>query len=157
MSISVSTEAARPASPAARSAKALFQPRAGSVGRFLTAAARIVLGFLFLVCGLDGFLHFIPVPSEPMSSGAMAFGSALMQTGYMLPLVKGTEALAGALLLLNRKVPLALVLLAPVVVNIFAFHLFLAPQEMALATGIVVIQVYLAWAHRAAYRTLLAS
>ena len=70
-------------------------------------------------------------PPEPASAGA--FLGALFSTGYMFPLIKGTETLAGALLLSNRFVPLALTLLAPVLVNIVAFHVFLAPAALPLA------------------------
>jgi len=80
-----------------------------------------------------------------------------MQTGYMFPLIKGTEAVAGALLLANRFVPLTLVILAPVIVNIFAFHAFLAPAELGLAAALVGIELYLAWTHRRAFAPLLAS
>src|SRR5262245_14008901 len=94
----------------------------------LPLAARVVLGLIFTVFGLNGFLHFLPQP--PSTPAAMAFGGALAATGYMFPLIKGTEVLAGVLLLSGRYVPLALTLLAPVVVNIVAFHLFLAPAGL---------------------------
>lgn len=86
----------------------------------------------------------------------MAFGIALFQTGYMNPLIKGTEVLAGALLLANRLVPLALVLLAPVVVNIVALTLFLAPAGLAIPAVVLLLEVILAWCYRDAYRPILA-
>jgi uncharacterized membrane protein YphA (DoxX/SURF4 family) len=125
------------------------------VARYTALSARVLLGLVFFVCGLDGFLHFLPQPTEMPSEGAMAFGMALMKSGYMFPLIKGTEVAAGALLLANRLVPLALVVIAPVVVNIFAFHAFLAPSGLGLAAAIVALELYLAWVHRAAYRPLL--
>jgi hypothetical protein len=75
----------------------------------------------------------------------------------MFPLIKGTELATGALLLANRFVPLALVVIAPVIVNIFAFHAFLAPSGLALAGALVALEIALAWAHRSAYRPLLAA
>ncbi|MES2570286.1 MAG: DoxX family protein, partial [Verrucomicrobiota bacterium] len=78
--------------------------------RYLPIAARFLMGFLFFVFGLNGFLNFIPPPSTPMPDGVMAFSAALMNTGYMFPLIKGTELLGGILLLMNRFVPLALAL-----------------------------------------------
>jgi uncharacterized membrane protein YphA (DoxX/SURF4 family) len=128
-----------------------------SIARYTVPAARVLFGLVFFVSGLDGFLHFLPQPSSPPGEGAMSFAIALMKSGYMFPLIKGTEVAAGALLLANRFVPLALVLIAPVVVNIFAFHAFLAPSGIVLASVIVVLEVYLAWAHRRAYRSLLVS
>ena len=120
----------------------------------VTLAARLLLGVIFLVFGANGFLHFLPQP--PMSGPPAEFAGALMATGYMFPLIKGTEVVAGALLLSGRLVPLALTLLAPVVVNIFAFHLFLAPSGLALPVVIVALGLFLAWSYRSAFRGVLA-
>ena len=128
-----------------------------SIARHAVTTARVLLGLVFFVCGLDGFLHFLPQPTEPPGEGAMAFAVALLRSGYMFPLIKGTEVAAGALLLANRFVPLALVVIAPVIVNIFAFHAFLAPSGLALAGALVALEIALAWAHRSAYRPLLAA
>lgn len=124
------------------------------VARWLPAAARIAIGLVFFVFGLNGFLDFVPHPTTPPPAGAMAFFLALMKTGYMLPLISATELAAGALLLANRFVPLALVLLAPVLVNIAAYHLFLDHAGGAIAAALVAIELYLAWTHRAAFRPL---
>jgi uncharacterized membrane protein YphA (DoxX/SURF4 family) len=132
------------------------RPTTRRIGRHLLTAARIAMGLVFFVFGLNGFLNFIPPPSGPVPAGAMAFGGALMQTGYMFPLIKGTETLVGFLLLSNLFVPLALVLIAPVLVNIVAFHAFLAPDDIALPLVLVVIEIALAWSYRKAYRPLLA-
>lgn len=131
-------------------------PRAMSFTRHLPAAARVVMGLAFFVFGLDGFLHFIPQPTGPMPEGAVALGGAMMNSGYLLQLIKGTELVVGALLLSNRLVPLALALLAPVVVNIVAFHAFLAPDGMAMGLIVLALEVYLAWMYRDAYRPMLA-
>ena len=126
-----------------------------SLTRFVPIAARVLLGLVFFVFGLDYFLHFFPAPKGPFPPGAMAFGGALMQTGYMMELIKGTEVLCGVLLLGNLFVPLALVLIAPVVVNIVAFHAFLEPAGLPLAFILVVLLAYLGWAYREAFRPLL--
>jgi uncharacterized membrane protein YphA (DoxX/SURF4 family) len=126
-----------------------------SFARHLPTIARVLLGLMFFVFGLNGFLNFIPPPKEMPPEGAMAFAGALMKTGYMMPLIKGVEAFCGLLLLVNRFVPLALVLLAPVIVNIVAFHAFLAPGSLGFAIVILGLELYLAWAYRAAYRPLL--
>lgn len=127
-----------------------------SITRYAAPCARVLMGLVFFVFGLDGFLHFVPQPTEPPSEGALSFGLALMKSGYMFPLIKGTEVVVGALLLSNRFVPLALVLIAPVVVNIFAFHAFLAPSGLIIASVIVALEFYLTWVYRSAYRPLLA-
>jgi uncharacterized membrane protein YphA (DoxX/SURF4 family) len=128
-----------------------------SFTRHLPTVARVLLGLMFAVFGLNGFLNFIPAPTTPPPEGAMAFAIALMKTGYMMPLIKGTELLVGVLLLLNRFVPLALVVLAPVVVNIVAFHAFLAPTGLGLTFLIVGLQLYLAWNHRSVFSPLLSA
>jgi uncharacterized membrane protein YphA (DoxX/SURF4 family) len=118
--------------------------------------ARVLLGLMFTVFGLNGFLRFIPEPKTPMPDGAVAFAGALMQTGYMMQLVSGTQLLTGVLLLLNRFVPLALALLAPILVGIITFHIFLAPASIGPGIVVVVLELYLAWAYRNAYRPMLA-
>lgn len=123
--------------------------------RYASIGARLALGFVFFASGLMGLLNLLPPPSTPMPEGAMAFGGALLSTGYMFPLIKGTETIAGALLLSNCFVPLALTLLAPVLVNIVLFHAFLTPGQVGLPIVLVCIELFLAWTYRAAYRPLL--
>jgi hypothetical protein len=115
------------------------------------------MGLTFFVCGLNGFLDFLPHPTEPMPEGALSFAGALMGAGYFFPLLSGVETLVGALLLANRFVPLALALIAPIVVNIFAFHVFLARSGVGLASAILAVEIYLAWSYRRAYRPMLAA
>lgn len=127
-----------------------------SLARHLPTAARILMGLIFFVFGLNGFLHFIPQPKTPMPEGAVAFAGALMKTGYMFPLIAGTQTLVGLLLLLNRWVTLALALIAPVVVNIVAFHVFLSPSGIGLALLVLALELYLAWAYRKHFQPMLA-
>lgn len=119
----------------------------------LPTAARLLLGLVFLVFGLNGFLQFLPQPPLPAAGGA--FMGALAATGYMFPLIKGTEVVAGLLLLGGRFVPLALVLLAPVIVNIALFHVVLAPVNMIMVVVLLALEVYLAWAYRDAFTGVL--
>ena len=123
-----------------------------NASRKIATGARLLQGAAFLTFGLNGFLHFIPMPPPPPAAGA--FFGALFATGYMFPLIKGTEVLTGALLLANRFVPLALALIAPVLVNIVAFHAFLAPDGLGLVLVLVAVELALAWAYRDAYRPL---
>ena len=119
------------------------------------AVARILMGLMFFVFGLNGFLHFIPQPKDPMSEGAMALFTGFMKSGYMMPLIFGTQTLVGALLLINRFVPLALVLIAPVIVHIVAFHLFLNLSGIVPGAVILLLELYLAWAYRSAFCPML--
>jgi uncharacterized membrane protein YphA (DoxX/SURF4 family) len=84
------------------------EPKARSIGCCLPHVARILFGLVFFVFGLNGFIQFIPQPKSAMSEEAMSFAGALMKTDYMHALIFGTQVTAGALLLLNRFVPLAL-------------------------------------------------
>jgi putative oxidoreductase len=123
--------------------------------RFLPTVARILMGLPLLVFGLNGFLNFIPPPSAPLPEGAAAFAGALMKSGYMMQLIGATQLVVGLMLLANRFVPLALVLFAPFIVNSIAFHLFLEPTGLPMAGVFLALELYLAWVHRRAYRTLL--
>jgi len=98
--------------------------------RTASGIARYLAGAIFLVFGLNGFLHFIPLP--PPAGVAGQFMGALFISHY-LTLVFGLQVIAAALLLANRFVPLALAILAPVIVNILAFHALMAPSGLPLA------------------------
>src|SRR5260221_3801195 len=119
----------------------------------LPTAARIFMGAVFLVFGLNGFLQFLPTP--PMPAGAGAFIGALLASGYMFPLIKGTEVVVGVLWLSGRFVPLALIVIAPNLVNIVAFHMAFAPAGLAIPLLLLAAEVYLAWSHRAVFAPLL--
>ena len=123
--------------------------------RHLPAAARILMGVIFFVTGLNGFLNFLPQPST-MPEGAIAFAGAIVKTGYLFQLLMGTQLISSLLLLANRFVPLALALLAPIIVNIVAFHLFLLPSGLGIALVVLALEIYLAWVYRKAYSPMLA-
>ncbi len=121
----------------------------------LVLAARVLLGLIFFVFGLNFFFHFIPQPPMPPAAGA--FAGAMFATGYIFVLLKVVEVVCGALLLAGRFVPLALALLAPIVVNILFFHAFLAPAGIVLPLVVLALEIYLAWAYRGVYRPMLAA
>src|SRR5204863_5371177 len=83
------------------------------------------------------------------------FAGALFASGYLFPLLKTTEVVAGLLLLRGRFVTLALAVLAPIVINIVGFHLFLAPSGIGLALAVLAAEIYLAWTYRAAFAPML--
>ena len=85
-----------------------------------------------------------------MPDAAQAFFGGLAATGYMLPLLFAAQVLGGVLLLVGM-VPLGLLILAPVIVNIVAFHVFLAPEGLPLAIVVAILEFFLAWTHRKAY------
>lgn len=110
----------------------------------LPLIARILLGLCFFVFGLNGFLNFIP-PPPVMPEKVTAFMNGLLSTGYFFPFVKGTETLCGLLLLANAFVPLALVVLAPIIINIVLVHTFLDTSGLPVAIVIVILESYLAF------------
>lgn len=112
--------------------------------------ARLLLGLMFLVFGLNGFLNFLPAP--PMEPQALEVLGALSSAGY-LKVVKSLEILSGILLLVGVAVPLALVTLAPIVVAITLFHIFVAP---GLGTALVIwaLGLFLAWNYKERFAPL---
>lgn len=125
-------------------------PQRGPTSK-LVAAARIALGLVFFVFGLNGFLHFLPQP--PLPEAAVPFVTGLASAGYFFPLLKGTEVLASLLLLSGRYVPLALTVLAPIVVNIAFFHVVLAPG-LPMVVLLVGLEAFLAWSYRETFAPL---
>lgn len=122
--------------------------------RFLPGTARLLLGLPLVIFGLNAFFNFIPPPPTPLPEKATAFVTALMNSGYMLPLIGVTHLCVGLLLVSNRFVPLALVLFAPFLVNAIVFHAALERSGLGMVGIFLVLVVYLAWVHRAAYRPL---
>jgi putative oxidoreductase len=104
--------------------------------------SRYLLGLIFLVFGLNGFLHFIPMP-PPKGTAAQQFGTAIFISHYWI-VIFGIQVLGGVLLLVNRFVVLALVLLGPVIVNIVFFHFLMAPEGIPLASVVTILWIILA-------------
>ena len=109
--------------------------------RIASIIARYLLGLIFLVFGLNGFLHFIKMP--PPTGLAAQFAGAIFVSHYWV-VIFGIQVLGGVLLLVNRFVVLALVVLGAVIVNIFFFHVLMAPEGLPLAITVVVLWVILA-------------
>lgn len=99
-----------------------------------TIIARILVGLVFVVFGANAFLNFIHAPLPPGLAGQ--FLGVLFQSHYAL-FVGGVQVLGGALLLVNRYVPLAIVLLGAVIFNILVYHLLVdhagAPPAIVVA------------------------
>jgi putative oxidoreductase len=120
--------------------------------RIATLIVRILLGLIFTIFGLNGFLHFLPTPAMPAAAGQ--FFGALFATGYMIPLLFAAQLVGGILLIIGVIVPFALVILAPIVVNIFFFHLVLDPGGFPPAIVVIIFELFLAWQYRAAFTSL---
>src|SRR5260370_5740075 len=104
--------------------------------KILTNISRFLLGFIFLVFGLNGFLHFIPIP--PPSGVAGQFIGWMFVTKYLL-FVFAIQLIGGVLLLINRCVALALTILGPIIVNILLFHGLMSPAGIGLAVFVTIL------------------
>ena len=119
--------------------------------KIATLIARILLGLIFFVFGLNAFLHFLPaiLPLGP----AGQFLSLLIQSHYVL-FIGAVQLVGGALLVANRYVPLALTLLGPVIVNILLYHLLLSPAGAGLAILVTILWGFLFFRYRQYFSSL---
>jgi putative oxidoreductase len=116
--------------------------------------ARILLGLVFLVFGLNNFIHFIP--QQPIPGDAGALGELLFRHGWFT--FHGLlEVVAGALLLVGRYVPIALVLLGPILVNILVFHITLAPSGIGPGLVCTLLELFLIYAYWPAFEGIFTS
>ena len=118
----------------------------------LSMILRILLGLILVVFGANKFLDFMPHMEMPEAAGN--FMGAMMATGYMLKLVGATEVVIGLLLLTKKAVPFALIVLAPVALNMVFFHLFLAPAGIVPAAVVTLLTIVLIYDNWNSYKSL---
>jgi len=106
--------------------------------KIASTIARYLLGVIFLTFGLNGFLHFIPMP--PPTGVAAQFMGALFVSHYYVAIFF-LQIVPAVLLLVNRYVALAVVILAAIIVNILCFHIFMAPAGLPLALFVTVLWI----------------
>jgi uncharacterized membrane protein YphA (DoxX/SURF4 family) len=112
--------------------------------KIVTIVARVLMGLLFVFAGVS-FFFITPPPLEgPMGD----FFKGMMATGYFFYVLKVTEIVCGLMLIAGRFVPLALVILAPIILNIFLVHAFMAPEGLVTAVVLGVFEIYLAFFSR---------
>jgi len=118
--------------------------------KIVAMIARLLLGLMFLVFGLNMFLHFIPM--GPMPAGlAGQFSTALFAAHYFY-VVGAIMVVSAILFLVNRYVPLGLVLLGPVLVNILLYHILMAPKGIATGAFATLLWLLTAYRVRSAFR-----
>lgn len=122
----------------------------------ITTVARVLLGLIYFIFGLNFFFNFIP-PQPPLEGAAAAYTGGLFQAGYFFPLLKGIEVVAGVLLLAGFFVPLSIAVLAPISLHIFLFHLLLAPAGAPIGSVILLLNLFLSWAYQANFKPLFQS
>ena len=121
------------------------------IGVFIT---RNLLGLMFVVFGLNGFLHFLPMPMPTGLAGQ--YMTVLSASHYMVPVFL-LQILGGALLLANRYVPLGLVLLGPVIANILMYHALMAPQGLPIALIVTALFLVVFYSVRQAFAGIFAA
>jgi putative oxidoreductase len=120
----------------------------------IALVARILLGLIFTVFGINFFIPFLPQP--PLVGRELEFITALFKTGYIFPIIKTIEVSCGILLLANYFVPLALILLTPIVLNIFFFHFFLNGIGAAgMGIVMIVLGVTIAYSRKESFAAIL--
>jgi putative oxidoreductase len=116
--------------------------------KILTIIVRVLLGVIFLFFGSNGLLHFLPMP--PLPQGVTGeFLHSFFASGYVY-VISGFQVVGGLLLLIGRFVPLGLIILAAIIVNIWTFHLLMAPEPAAMVPAVVVsiLELFLVWSYR---------
>jgi len=114
--------------------------------KIVTLIARILLGLVFVVFGLNGFLNFLNMGPMPTGLAGQFFGALVLSHYFWV--VAALQIAGGALLLANRFVPLALVLLGPVIVNIICYHVFLNPSGAVPAVVVAVLWLIVFYSKR---------
>jgi putative oxidoreductase len=122
--------------------------------KIATSIARILLGLVFTTFGLNGFLHFIPAP--PPTGLAGQYFTVLFVSHYLVAVFL-VQLAGGVLLLVNRFVPLALTMLAPILVNILLFHCLMAPEGLPMASVVVLLWAVVFYAKRSAFAGIFAA
>jgi len=116
--------------------------------KYAVLIARILLGFVFVFFGINSVLHFLPQQMPPGDAGLFL---NLLATHKYMNVVALLMIIGGVLLLVGRFVPLGLVLLAPVIVNIFLFHALFEPSGLPIAFVVVILELFLIFAYRYAF------
>jgi uncharacterized membrane protein YphA (DoxX/SURF4 family) len=122
--------------------------------KIVTLIARLLLGLIFVVFGLNGFLNFLSMGPMPTGLAGQFIGALFLSHYYWV--IAGLQILGGVLLLANRFVPLALVLLGPVIVNILLYHFFLNLSGVGLAIVITILWFIVFYGHRQYFSGLFA-
>jgi len=121
--------------------------------KIATIIARVLLGLIFVVFGSNAFLHFLPMP--PLPQGVTGeYLHAFFASGYVY-VIGGVQFIAGLLLLIGRFVPLSLTILGAIIVNIWCFHILMAPEGVPPAIVVTVLELFLLWRYRAAFAGIL--
>jgi uncharacterized membrane protein YphA (DoxX/SURF4 family) len=124
----------------------------GASMKVATIIARVLLGLIFVMFGSNAFLHFLPMP--PLPQGITGeYLHAFFASGYVYA-IGGLQVVGGLLVLIGRFVPLGLTILGAIIVNIWLFHILMAPElgGMMPAILVLILELFLVWRYREAFR-----
>ena len=121
--------------------------------KIATIIARILLGLVFVVFGSNAFLHFLPMP--PLPGGVTGeYLHSFFASGYVY-VIGGFQVIGGLFLLIGRFVPLGLTILGAIIVNIWIFHLLMAPEGLPPAIVVTLLELFLVWRYRGPFEGIL--
>lgn len=120
--------------------------------KIVTLVARTLLGMLFVFSSLAYFFNWVPQPE--LTGDMKTFNDGLNASGYLVPLIKATELICGIAFIVGRFVPLAVVVIFPIVINIVSVHTFLAPEGLPIALFVLFVSLFLAYRNRDHYKSL---
>ncbi len=120
--------------------------------KIATIIARVLLGLVFTIFGLNGFLNFIPAPPPPPGLTGQ-FITVFLESHWSL-FVSGFQVIGGVLLLSGLYIPLALAILGPILVNILLFHLLVNHMGGSIAVVVALLWVFLFWRYRQYFASL---
>ena len=118
----------------------------------LPVIMRTILGAIFITSGTNNYLSFMP--DSHYSAEGLSFITALKDSGYLFDLIKSMEVLGGTMLILNMFTPIVIIVLAPIIVNIVLFELFLSSSYMLVPLTLVICEAYLFWEYRNLFKWL---
>jgi putative oxidoreductase len=116
---------------------------------------RVLMGLLFLFSSIAFFFNLIPTPE--LTGSLKTFNDGITASGYLMQLIKGTELVCAIAFIVGRFVPLAVVVIFPVIVNIVLVHALLAPEGLPVAIFLLLADLFLAYYYRERYKTLVAA
>jgi putative oxidoreductase len=121
--------------------------------KIATIIARVLLGLIFLVFGSNAFLNFIPMPPPPPGL-AGDYTKVFLASGYVY-FIGGFQVIASLLILIGRFVPLGLTILGGIIVNIWIFHILMAPEGLPPAIVVTILELFLLWRYRDAFQGIM--
>jgi len=124
--------------------------------KITTIIIRVLLAAMYLFASVSYFIHYMP-KTPVMTDAQKTFMAGVMASVYLMPLIKVTELVSGILLLIGRTAPLAAVIIFPVTLNIFFYHLYLAPKDLPMVGVMLLFNLFLFYSYRKKYMPIVSN